>query len=206
MEGLILRRSWTTFAISDGKESWAIRMKCIPGQNPWKSLRANHQRRPLSGRPFARWPWRREQCWERTGSHGCADCRVFRFRIRLPWCTLPLRVPGTHQGRKRATPSWSRCTGRSVSRLQSLGTSIVHLFGRFLTTKVTEMVVVNTGSVSLSYDGDRRAAYLLLDEYKPTIRRVEYDLEKELAALSTCGLPHSDWIAKILCSGSPQTP
>ena len=68
------------------------------------------------------------------------------------------------------------------------------------------MIVANTGSVSLSYDGDRRAAYLLLDDYKPTIRRVEYDLDKELAALSTCGLPHSDWIAKILSSGSPQMP
>ena len=88
--------SWTTFAISDGKESLAIQMKCIRGQNPWKSLRANHQRRRPSGRPFVRWRWRREQCWERTGSHGCADCRVFRFRIRLPWCTLALRVPGTH--------------------------------------------------------------------------------------------------------------
>lgn len=70
----------------------------------------------------------------------------------------------------------------------------------------TEMLVANAGSVSLSYDGDCRAAYLLLDESKPTIRRVEYDVEKELRALSTCGLPHSDWVAKTLRSGSPQMP
>jgi len=68
------------------------------------------------------------------------------------------------------------------------------------------MLVANTGSVSLSYDGDSRAAYLLLDESKPTIRRVEYEVEKELQALSTCGLPHSDWVARILRSGSPQMP
>jgi diadenosine tetraphosphatase ApaH/serine/threonine PP2A family protein phosphatase len=72
--------------------------------------------------------------------------------------------------------------------------------------QVTEMLVANTGSVSLSYDGDCRAAYLLLDESKPTIRRVEYDVEKEIKALSTCGLPHSDWVAKTLRSGSPQMP
>ena len=30
------------------------------------------------------------------------------------------------------------------------------------------MTVVNTGSVSLSYDGDRRAAYLLLDDLPPS--------------------------------------
>lgn len=67
-------------------------------------------------------------------------------------------------------------------------------------------IVANTGSVSLSYDGDRRASYLLLDGSSPTIRRVEYDLEKELTALSSCGLPHADWIAKSLNTGSPQMP
>ena len=36
--------------------------------------------------------------------------------------------------------------------------------------------------------GDRRSAYLLLDEGKPAIRRVEYDMDRELKALSNCGL------------------
>jgi hypothetical protein len=71
---------------------------------------------------------------------------------------------------------------------------------------VSGMVVANTGSVSLSYDGDRRAAYLLLDDSTPSIRRVEYDVGKELTALSQCGLPHADWVAKILESGSFQMP
>jgi len=71
---------------------------------------------------------------------------------------------------------------------------------------VAGRIVANTGSVSLSYDGDRRAAYLLLDESKPAIRRVEYDVDKELKALSGCGLPHADWIARILESGSAQMP
>jgi len=35
---------------------------------------------------------------------------------------------------------------------------------------------------------------------------VEYDLDRELKALSVCGLPHSDWIAKTLSSASPQMP
>jgi predicted phosphodiesterase len=71
---------------------------------------------------------------------------------------------------------------------------------------VSEMMVANTGSVSLSYDGDRRAAYLVLDESKPEIRRVEYDVDREIQALSACGLAHADWIAKILESASPQMP
>jgi predicted phosphodiesterase len=71
---------------------------------------------------------------------------------------------------------------------------------------VPGMIVANSGSVSLSYDGDRRAAYLLVDESTPAIRRVEYDMEKELKALSSCGLPHADWLAKILETGRPQMP
>ena len=31
------------------------------------------------------------------------------------------------------------------------------------------ITVINSGSVSLSYDGDRRAAYLLLDDVSPVI-------------------------------------
>jgi len=68
------------------------------------------------------------------------------------------------------------------------------------------MTVANTGSVSLSYDGDRRAAYLLLDESTPAIRRVEYDVESEITALSVCGLPHADWVAKMLASAGPLMP
>jgi predicted phosphodiesterase len=68
------------------------------------------------------------------------------------------------------------------------------------------MIVANTGSVSLSHDGDRRASYLLLDDSKPEIRRVEYDVEKELKALTSSSLPHAAWIARTLESASPQMP
>ena len=70
----------------------------------------------------------------------------------------------------------------------------------------SKMLVANSGSVGLPYDGDRRAAYLLLDDAKLTIRRVEYDVEKELKALRGCGLPHAEWVAKMLESGSAQMP
>jgi predicted phosphodiesterase len=71
---------------------------------------------------------------------------------------------------------------------------------------VSGMIVANTGSVSLPYDGDRRAPYLLLDGSKPAIRRVEYDVDREVKALSCCGFPHADWVAKILNSGCFQMP
>jgi predicted phosphodiesterase len=71
---------------------------------------------------------------------------------------------------------------------------------------VAGVIVVNTGSVSLSYDGDQRAAYLLLDDGMPTIRRVEYDLDAELKILSASRLPHADWIARMLTAAGFRMP
>jgi diadenosine tetraphosphatase ApaH/serine/threonine PP2A family protein phosphatase len=68
------------------------------------------------------------------------------------------------------------------------------------------MTVVNAGSVSMSLDGDPRAAYLLLDDFKPTIRRVEYEVEKEIRALMASGFPHADWTARTLRSARPEMP
>jgi putative phosphoesterase len=65
------------------------------------------------------------------------------------------------------------------------------------------LTVINTGSVNLSHDGDPRASYLLLDDGAPSIRRVEYDVEKEASALAACGIPHADWIARMVKSARP---
>jgi putative phosphoesterase len=67
-------------------------------------------------------------------------------------------------------------------------------------------LLINTGSVGLPYDGDPRASYLLLDDGTPSIRRVEYNVEKELKALLSSGLPGADWTAKMLRTSSPQMP
>lgn len=87
-----------------------------------------------------------------------------------------------------------------------LATSICvygHIHRAFIRS-AAEITVINSGSVSLSYDGDRRAAYLLLDDGKQAIRRVEYDVNAEIAALKKCGMPHAEWIVRILASGLPQ--
>jgi putative phosphoesterase len=67
-------------------------------------------------------------------------------------------------------------------------------------------LVINTGSVGLPYDGDPRASYLLLDNGNPQIRRVEYDIEHEIQALASSGLPGADWISRMLRTGTPQLP
>jgi Calcineurin-like phosphoesterase superfamily domain len=63
------------------------------------------------------------------------------------------------------------------------------------------MTVANTGSVSQSHDGDRRASYLVIDGESVAIRRVEYDVESEAKDLSLSGLPHAQWLSRTLLAG-----
>ena len=67
-------------------------------------------------------------------------------------------------------------------------------------------LLINSGSVGLPYDGDVRASYLLLDSGAPKIRRVSYDVDREIRALSACGLPGAAWTAEMLRTGMPQMP
>jgi putative phosphoesterase len=76
---------------------------------------------------------------------------------------------------------------------------------------IGHMTIANSGSAGLPYDGDFRAAYLLIDENPvdgntAVVRRVEYDVDKELKALTYSGLPHAEWIAKTLSTARPQLP
>jgi putative phosphoesterase len=66
---------------------------------------------------------------------------------------------------------------------------------------VQGFTVANSGSVSLSYDGDPRASYLLIDGPDASIRRVEYDVETEVRELMESGMPHADWVARTLRAG-----
>jgi len=67
-----------------------------------------------------------------------------------------------------------------------------------LVRNLKDMMVINTGAVSLSYDGDWRASYLLFDSGRPSLRRVEYDRDREERALLQSPLPHREWLAQIL--------
>jgi len=100
-------------------------------------------------------------------------------------------------------------TGAELESTYSVLGKPVAVYGHIhhpFTRRVSGMTVANTGSVGLSYDGDRRAAYLVLDESKAAIRRVAYDVKREIRAVSACGLPHADWVARMLHSARPEMP
>ena len=85
----------------------------------------------------------------------------------------------------------------------SLGARIV-VYGhihRSYVRRLQGMTVANSGSVSQSYDGDTRASYLVIDGESIVIRRVEYDVENEAEDVLHSGLPHAEWLARILRAG-----
>lgn len=89
------------------------------------------------------------------------------------------------------------------STYSNLDTGIV-VYGhihRPYTRQVGTRTFANTGSLSLSYDGDTRASYLVLEGQSVTIRRVAYDVESEANELLHSGLPHASWLGRILTSG-----
>lgn len=85
-----------------------------------------------------------------------------------------------------------------------LNTEIVvycHIHRPFI-RKVGSITVCNTGSVGAPYDGDPRASYLMIDDGKPAIRRMAYDVEKEAGRLLASDYPYKEWIAEMRQKGS----
>ena len=68
--------------------------------------------------------------------------------------------------------------------------------------KIGSMTVCNTGSVGSPYDGDPRASYLMIDDGKPAICRVAYDIEKEVGRLLASKYPYKEWIAEMRRKGT----
>lgn len=137
---------------------------------------------------------------------------------RLTWLRgLPAVITRPELALVHATPAscWRALKAdASDAELQAAYGSLdrpVVVFGHTHCPSIRELsgipkVLINTGSVGLPFDGDPRASYLLIDGDSPSIRRVEYNVEKELKALARCGLPGAEWTAKMLRTSAPQTP
>lgn len=68
------------------------------------------------------------------------------------------------------------------------------------------LTVVNSGSLSLSLDGDVRATYVVIDDGRIEHRRVAYDVERVAAELVMTGYPNAETYAGWLRTGSWTSP
>lgn len=65
------------------------------------------------------------------------------------------------------------------------------------TQNVGEFTVANCGSVGMPWDGDPRAAYLLIAEGQPRVIRVDYDVERDIALLARTRHPDAARLAEM---------
>jgi len=67
--------------------------------------------------------------------------------------------------------------------------------------QLPDLTIANSGSVGLPYDGDWRPSYLLVDDGIPEVRRLEYDVEREVYDLATTGFPLQAWLEAVQRTG-----
>ena len=131
---------------------------------------------------------------------------------RLAWLqALPLRWSGgprltvVHAGPNDAwqiVPA-SATDDELTSAFGVLGTPLV-VFGHIhvpFVRRLAQITVVNAGAVGLSFDGDPRASYALIDNDRVEIRRVAYNIDKEIELLARSDDPFRESTAATLRSG-----
>jgi len=130
---------------------------------------------------------------------------------RLAWLkTLPRRWCEGEVAIVHATPDdvWpivsSNASDEELDRVYSvLQSKLVvyrHIHQPFVRW-LPAFTVVNSGAVSLSYDGDPRAAYALIDDGRAEIRRVGYDIDDEIRLLRDSDDPFAESTAETLRTG-----
>ena len=147
-----------------------------------------------------------------------AATRALLGEERLSWLGhLPLAITRPGLAVVHASPEncWTapsaNATDTELEQTYSLLARPIVIFGHTHLPAIRPMngrvkLLINGGSVGLPFDGDPRASYVLVDGDTPSIRRVDYDLEKELNLVSSSDLPRADWICRTLRAARPQMP
>lgn len=89
--------------------------------------------------------------------------------------------------------------GELAETYEPLGAPLVaygHIHRPFTRT-LDATTIANTGSVGMPWDGDPRAAYLLIDDGVAEVVRVEYDLEADARALRAVNHPDTGRVEQM---------
>jgi putative phosphoesterase len=127
---------------------------------------------------------------------------------RVAWLRgLPLRwaAHGLAVVHSRPDDAWSitpaDASDEELSRTYAPLASSCVVYGhihRPFVRRLPGFVLGNSGCLSLSYDGDPRASYAVVDRDGIQIRRVTYDVEREARQLVSSCFPYAAWMAEIL--------
>lgn len=205
--------------LADGGSSPVEVVDCVR-ELGWRGVLGNTDEmlvRPAALEEFAGQSKAPEALWEGVRAIAAAS-RAALGEERLDWMRqLPMvaTLPGIAVVHAQPGDCWRAAAadapdGELDEIYASLGEPVV-VYGHTHLPCVRRLsgavkVIANAGSVGLPYDGDPRASYVLLDDGEPSIRRVEYAVERELGRLTGCGLPGAAWTAKMLRASAPMMP
>ena len=73
--------------------------------------------------------------------------------------------------------------------------------------EVGDKLVINPGSVGQSRDGDPRASFAVIEDYKVDLKRVEYAVEETVASVEASSLPAlaKQVLIEVFRTGNPGT-
>jgi putative phosphoesterase len=101
------------------------------------------------------------------------------------WCEGDLCVvhAGPHDAWQMTSPTASDAELAALFHVLGFARVVYgHIHVPFV-RRLPTLTLANSGAVSQSFDGDTRAAYAILDDDRIEIRRVEYDIEREVDLL-----------------------
>jgi putative phosphoesterase len=104
---------------------------------------------------------------------------------------------------------WATAADEEMERVYGPLASRVVVYGHIhhpFVRRLPGFTVANSGALSFSYDGDPRAAYVVIDSKEIVVRRVEYDVEEEIRCLFHAHYPDADWIAQMYRAAVPIAP
>jgi hypothetical protein len=90
----------------------------------------------------------------------------------------------------------------------ALGAQVVvygHIHRPFV-RQVRNMAVANSGSVGMPYDGDPSASYLLITDGIAEVKRVPYDVDREVEDLRATAYPRAVWLGEVRRRGAYVAP
>jgi hypothetical protein len=98
-----------------------------------------------------------------------------------------------------SSPSFSTSASSSAALPFACAADVIvygHIHRPFV-RQLPSVVVANSGSVGLTWDGDPRASYLVIDGGTVEVRRVEYAVERDVGDLLSSGPPYARWLAEM---------
>ena len=180
----------------------------------WAAIRGNHDNAVASGEDCRSAPrFRRLSVETRRRTVPRLTAEDLAFLRGLP-AILRLEVDGRSLALVHAAPSnplfrylpatevgeWTREVAAAGADLVLVGHT--HLPALF---QAGQSTVLNPGSVGLQRDHDARAAYAVVEDGVPSLRRVAYDVERTVQALWEWGLPHdvASSLERVYRGGEP---